>query len=94
MTAIMTATLVLTVLSSFLLIVLLSVYGKNLRRVQAKFTLGLFIFALVWLMEKLVSLYYYIAMMEYYVPQVSGQVFVLSLLQTLALLILVKITWE
>ena len=91
---IMTGTMVLTVLSSIMLLLLLGVYGKNLKRMPAKFTLGLFIFALVWLIEKLVSLYYYVTMMEYYVPEVSMQVFLLTLLQTLALMILLKITWE
>jgi len=94
MAGIMTGTTILTILSSIILVMLLWIYGKNLRKIQAKFTWGLFIIALVWLVEKVTSLYYYVTMMDYYVPEVSMQVFLLSLLQMFALVVLLKITWE
>ena len=94
MVAVMMGTTILTVISSIILLILLFIYGRNLRKIPARFTQGLFIFALVWFIEKLVSLYYYLTMMNYYVPAVSMQVFFLSLLQTVALFILLKITWE
>jgi hypothetical protein len=39
-------------------------------------------------------LYYFITMMAYYVPEVAGHVFVLTLLQTIAFSVLLKITWK
>ena len=91
---IMNITKVLTVISILLLLVLLYVYSKNLKAIKSKFTIGLFLFALLFLMQNIVSLYYYITMMKYYVPEVEVHVFIITLLQTIGFLVLLKITWE
>ncbi len=90
----MMGTTILTAIATVILVILLVIYARNLSKVKARFTWGLFIIALVWLVEKVMSLYYYVTMMDYYVPEVSTQVFLLSLLQTIALMVLLKITWE
>ena len=90
----MNATTVLTGISTIFLLGLLYVYYKNLKQAKSKFTIGLFLFALLFLAQNLVSLYYYITMMEYYAPEVEVHVFILTLLQAIGFMILLKITWE
>jgi len=94
MEALMQITTILTVISTVLLLGLLYVYLKNLKQAKSKFTIGLFIFGLLFLLQNLVSLYFYFTMNDYYVPQVSTHVFILTLLQTIGFFILLKITWE
>ena len=92
--AIMKLTAFLAAVSILLLLGLVYVYYKNLKSIRSKFTIGLFVFALLFLIQNIVSFYYYITMMSYYAPEVEIHVFILTLLQTLALAILLKITWE
>ena len=94
MAMLMNFTAILTSVSTLILLALLYVYSKNLKKIKSKFTIGLFIFALLFLIQNLFSLYYYLTMMKYYTPEVEVHVFVLTLLQTIAFLILLKITWE
>ena len=84
----------LTFLSTLLLLGLLYVYYRNLKSAKSKFTIGLFIFAALFLIQNLVSLYYFITMMGYYAPEVEMHVFILTLLQTFGFGILLKITWD
>ena len=90
----MNVTTGLTGISTLLLLGLLYVYSKNLKTIRSKFTIGLFLFALMFLLQNMVSLYYYITMMKYYAPEVEIHVFILTLLQTIGFMILLKITWE
>ena len=90
----MKVTATLTGISILLLLGMLYVYYKNFRTARSKFTIGLFIFAVLFLIQSLVSLYYYITMMDYYAPDVEVHAFILTLLQTIAFAILLKITWE
>lgn len=94
MAMLMNITAILTGISSLFLLGLLYVYYKNLKILKSKFTTGLFVFALLFLIQNLISLYYYLTMMKYYSPEVEFHVFILTLLQTIAFLILLKITWE
>ena len=91
---IMNVTTVIAAISTIFLLGLLYVYYKNLRNAKSKFTIGLFIFAILFLIQNIVSLYYYITMMKYYAPEVEVHVFILTVLQTLGFAILLKITWE
>ena len=84
----------LTILSTVILFLLIYVYYKNLKKIKSGFTMGLMIFALLFLIQNLVSLYYYITMMDYYVPEVEMHVFIFTLLQAIGFGILLKITWE
>ena len=94
MDAIMNITTILTAISTLSLLGLLYIYIKNLKSIKSKFTIGLLIFAVLFLLQNLFSLYFYFTMIEYFVPQVEVHVFILTLLQTIAFLILLKITWE
>ena len=85
---------ILTIISTLILCGLLYVYFKNLKQIKSKFTIGLFIFAVLFLIQNLVSLYFYITMMDYYVPTVETHVFIFTLLQTIGFAVLLKITWE
>ena len=91
---IMNITTILTGVSTILLLGLLFVYYKSLKKIKSNFTIGLFIFALLFLIQNLISLYYFITMMNYYAPEVEKHVFILTLLQMIGFGILLKITWE
>ena len=90
----MNVTTALTGVSTLLLLGLLYVYFKNLKNIRSKFTIGLSLFALLFLIQSLVSLYYFVTMKNYYAPEVEVHVFILTLLQTIGFAILLKITWE
>ena len=94
MAMLMNITTILTTVSALALAGLLYIYIKNLKNIKSKFTIGLFIFAVLFLIQNLVSLYYYLTMMDYYSPEVEVHVFILTLLQTAAFLVLLKITRE
>lgn len=85
---------VLTSVSVIILLLLIYVYYKNLKKIKSSFTIGLLIFAVLFLMQNVVSLIYYTTMMDYYVPAVENHVFIITLLQTIGFAILLKITWE
>lgn len=94
MAILMKFTAFLAVTSALLLLGMLYVYYKNLKKIKSKFTIGLFIFAILFLIQNIVSLYFYLTMMDYYASQVEAHVFILTLLQTIAFSVLLKITWE
>ena len=84
----------LTLASVVMLLFLIYVYYKNLKKIKSGFTIGLLIFAVLFLVQNLVSIYYFLTMMDYYVPAVEKHVFIFTLLQTIGFAILLKITWE
>ena len=90
----MNITTILAGISTILLLGLIYVYYRNLRKIKSNFTIGLLIFAVLFLVQNLVSLYYFITMMNYYSPEVEIHAFILTLLQTIGFGILLKITWE
>ena len=94
MAMIMNITTTLTAISILALGGLIHVYIQNLKKIKSKFTIGLLVFALLFLIQNLISLYYYLTMMDYYSPEVEVHVFILTLLQTIGFLILLKITLE
>ena len=94
MAMLMNLTTILTALSALMLAALLHVYIKNLKRIKSSFTAGLLIFALLFLIQNIVSLYFYLTMMDYYVPEVELHVFIFTLLQTVGFAVLLKLTWE
>jgi len=70
------------------------IYIKNLKSIHSKFTIGLLIFALVFLIENLVAAYFYLTMMPYYANGIELPAFFLRFLQTIAFLIFLWITRE
>jgi len=94
MEPLLTATTILSAISSLFIIGLLYFYTKNLAMIKSPFTIGVFVFALLFLLQNLLSIYFYFTMMDFYVPQVQFHVLTLTILQTIAFAVLLKITWE
>ncbi len=91
---VMKATFVLTVVNIILLLALSYVYGRNWVKMRSTFTSGLLLFTLAFLAQYLVSFYFYMTEMQYFVDMVSMHVFVLTVLQTVAFAILNGISWS
>lgn len=81
-------------LNTLLLAALLILYLRIWREVPTGFTLGLAFFAAVLLFQNAVQLYFFATMMDYYVGAVQTLVLVQNLLATLALVVLVAVTWS
>ena len=94
MATLMNISTYLTGLNILLILSLLFVYWKNMKRIRSLFTLGLFIFAGLFLLQNVVSFYFSVTMMPYYVEGVETFVFLLTILQTFAFIILNYITWK
>ena len=90
----MNITIILTVMGSLLLILLLMIYFKTLKKVKSSFTIGLLVFAILFLFQNLLSLFFYFTMINYYTKQVEVHVFIFTLLQTIAFIILLKLSWK
>ncbi len=94
MEPLLTATTILSFISSIFIIGLLYFYMKNLSMIKSSFTIGVFVFALLFLLQNILSIYFYFTMMDFYVAQVQVHVLTLTILQTIAFAVLLKITWE
>lgn len=94
MNALQSAITIITGINAALLIALVVMYAKNLAKIKSKLLVGLMVFATVFLIQNLVSLYYYVTMMAYYVPEVEIHIFILTLLQTIAFSIMLWINME
>ncbi len=90
----MKATTVLTALNIVFLLALGYIYVRNWLKLKTSFTSGLLLFNLLFLAQNLTSFYFYITMTPYFVDMVSLHVFILTLLQTIAFLILTIISWK
>jgi hypothetical protein len=91
---VMKATFVLTVVNIVLLLALAYVYGRNWQKIRSTFSAGLLLFTLAFLAQYLVSFYFYMTEMSFFVDMVSMHVFVLTVLQTIAFAILNGISWS
>lgn len=91
---VMKATFVLTVVNIALLLLLAYVYGKNWMRIRSGFTAGLLLFTIAFLAQYIMSFYFYVTSMDYFVEMVSMHVFILTILQTLAFAVLSAISWR
>ncbi len=90
----MQATFVLTAVNIVLLLALAYVYGRNWARLRSGFTAGLLLFTLAFLAQYVMSFYFYVTNMDYYVDMVSLHVLILTLLQTIAFAVLNGISWK
>lgn len=77
-----------------LLGLLLYVYGTNYRRMRTAFTLGLVVFAALFLFQNVVTLYSYLTMMPLYASGVEGHVALFTWAQTVGLGALLAATWQ
>ena len=87
-------TIGLVIINIVILLYFTSIYIKNLKSIHSKFTIGLLIFALVFLIENLVAAYFYFTMMPYYANDTELPTFILKLLETIAFLVFLWITRE
>jgi len=94
MTMIMQLTTILTFVSIILLLALLWIYWQNYRKLKSGFTLGLITFALIFLIQNLMSFYYFATMMPYFVDAVEMHVFLLSMLQSIAFAVMLWNAWK
>ena len=94
MALIMQLTMYLTGLNVVLVSGLLYVYTRNLKKFKSMFTFGLLLFASLFLIQELVSFYFYFTMMPLYAQGLENHVFIFTLLQSVAFLILNYITWK
>jgi hypothetical protein len=72
-------------LNVLLLVGLIWVYASNLRKVRAEFTVGLLVFATLFLVQNLISLYSFLAMFMYYASDVGALVLAITVVQSAAL---------
>lgn len=91
---IMNLTAWLTALNILLIVSLLIVYMKNVLRARSTFTIGLVLFALLFLVQNVVSLFFSLTMMPLYEQGVENFVLVLTSIHTIAFIILNVITWR
>ncbi len=83
-----------TVLNIILLVSLAYVYVSNYLRLRSKFALGLAFFSSMFLLQNLFALYCQLVKVEYYSPEITGIVLVLSTLEAVGLAVLAYISWR
>ena len=74
-----------SVVNVLLLAGLIWIYASNLRRVRAQFTAALVFFAVLFLVQNLISLYSFLTMFMYYASEVGGLVLAITLVQSAGL---------
>jgi len=82
------------ILNISFLFALFFVYAKNWLKLKSAFTSGLLLFTIIFLVQNITSVYFYITNMPYFVNMVSMHAFVLTILQTCAFLVMNIITWK
>ncbi len=77
-----------------LLVLLLYVYGKNASQIPSKFTLGLLVFALLFLVENVAGIWAYLTMSATTGEEIAVPMLVLNAAEMGALATLVFVTWD
>lgn len=90
----MTLAVWLSGINILLILSLIYVYVKNYVKIKSMFTVGLLLFAILFLIHNALYLYFSITMMPYYTDNAQVFVFIFNLLQVLAFAILNIITWR
>jgi hypothetical protein len=86
--------LVLAIASVGILAVLLYVYVSNFRALRAPLSLGLIVFASLFLVESLAAIYFYVAMSESHGASVAIPMLALNAVELLAFATLFYVTWR
>jgi hypothetical protein len=87
--------IVFAAVSAVLLAVLLVVYGRNAAAIKSKFTLGLVVFAALFLFQNVAGMWVYMSMGEAGMgPGVALPMLLLNVTETAALGTLFAITWS
>lgn len=82
------------IVNIILLLLLLYVYAQNYRQMKSPFLLGLMLFAVIFLVENILGVYFHFMMVDYYSAEAMGNVRILMAIQTVALAILTWVTWR
>ncbi|MGV8085020.1 MAG: hypothetical protein ACP5N9_02080 [Candidatus Bilamarchaeum sp.] len=73
---------------------LLYIYIKNYLKMRLPFTLGLILFAAIFLIQNLAAIYFQFAMIMYYTESVAHFALVLNVLEFIGLASLVHVTYR
>ena len=92
----MTELIVMTIhsVNIILLIVLLYIYVQNYRQFKTKLNVGLILFALLFLIQSLMNVYYDTAMIMYSSMPAETAATILEGIKAVAFAVLVWISWE
>jgi len=82
------------IINIILLLLLLFVYVQNYRQMKSPFILGLILFALIFLVENVLGVYFHFMMVDYYSAEAMENARILMAVQTVALAILTWVTWR
>lgn len=87
--------LVLAIASVAILVVLLYIYGSNFRALRAPLSLGLTVFASLFLVENLAAIYFYVTMSEGgFGASVAMPMLALNAFELLAFATLFYVSWR
>jgi hypothetical protein len=77
-----------------LTLVLIYIYFRNHRLVKSKMTLGMLFFAVMFLIENALSLYFYNSLLLQGITSITTFHLVVKFFEMIGLLVLLYITWE
>lgn len=86
--------ILVSVANIVLLIILLSIYLENYKKIKSVFTLGLIMFALLLLLQNLLFSSFLIFGPIFQIAELGLPIFIFSITEFLALFILLVITWR
>ncbi|MFQ5839073.1 MAG: hypothetical protein ACE5HJ_09895 [Thermoplasmata archaeon] len=94
MSFLMNASIAGAIANLVFLTLLLYVYGTTYQKMRTGFTLGLIIFAMLFLIQNVITLYSYLTMMSLYASGVELHVTLFTWAQTVGLGALLLTTWK
>jgi len=87
-------TTIATGITLFCLLLLMFIYIRHLIKVRSKYTVGLVVFALLFLIQNGISLYFFLTSPEIYVGLVGVHMIGITILEAIAFATLVFISWD
>jgi hypothetical protein len=80
----MNLTLIFSIINIVLIMFILIIQARNFKVIKSPFTIGLLLFAFVFLIQNLLSTYYFVTMMKFYAKGLDIPAFINTILQTIA----------
>jgi hypothetical protein len=77
-----------------LTLVLIAIYSVNLRTVRSRMTFGMLLFAVMFLIENALGLYFYNSLLTQGITSITTFHLLVKFLETLGLLVLLYVTWK
>ncbi|MBN1896999.1 MAG: hypothetical protein JW789_04740 [Candidatus Aenigmarchaeota archaeon] len=81
-------------LNVVLTLVLIYIYSRNHKLVKSKMTMGMLFFAVMFLLENAMSLYFYNSLLLQGITSITTFHLVVKFLEMMGLLVLLYVTWE